>query len=437
VKFFEDPLRARLARNTAYNAAASAVGLLSAILLSALLLKDLGVERFGLWSLLWALSGSLALLDTRLGAAITPLTAESRAKGEGRGTGRLLSACTIFYLSLGLLELSLAAAAVRIPALARWLPEAVRQEARSAFLGAVAVLAVNSLSAGFLGFLQGFERYDQTGRLTIGVHLSRLAALSTVALHGGGLPALMAAELAMTVAQAGASGLMASRELRNAGGWALPDRAAFRRLLSFGSRVQVAHVAQAIMQHGDKILLSAFLDLSSVAYYDLGSKIANAMRSGPLLLVSATTPVASALASTGDKERLSRLYVKGTRALFLAAAPLWMGVMLFAPLLIRLWTHVTAPQAAWAARILSTGYLANLLSGMAYSASLGLGRPDMEMKRSLLMTVVNPALSAGLILALGAGGAPLGTAISLVIGSGYLMSTVQTALGRRWGDLIR
>ena len=215
-----------------------------------------------------------------------------------------------------------------------------------------------------------------------------------------------------------------------------PDRGAMREMVAFGGKLEVAHAAHLVSLHADKLLLSAFLGLTAVAYYDLGSKIAYVMRGLPLLLISATMPAAASIEAMGDRERLWRFYLSGTRALVFAGTPLLVFTTTGAGAILLAWTGVTALEARQAVWLLALGYYLNLVSGMANSVAVGIGKPELEMRRSLLAGSLNLGLSAALIPLLGFAGAPLGTALALAAGSWYLIHTFNAELGRPLSSVL-
>lgn len=425
-----------LARNTAFNVAASMVNLGVGLVLSPVLLTALGLERFGLWSLLWAITGSMGLLDLRLAAAITPLAAMAWAQEAHDRVARLVSAGLVFYVALGLMEVGAALIGTRTPGLMGWIPAPLREEGRFALALAVGVFALNGVTSVFSGLLAGLQRFDLSARIAMGVTVFRGILLVAVAWGGGGLRELVLAEGVVAGVQCAATVWKARQILPELCLLRAPDPRAFRELVSFGGKLQVAHAAHLVALHGDKLLLSGFLGLSAVAYYELGSKIAYLMRALPLLLISATMPVASAMEAVGDRKRIWEFYLAGTRVLVFAATPLLVFTATGAEAILLTWVGIDASEARQAVWLLAVGYYVNLVSGMANAVSVGMGKPEIEMRRSLLAGALNLGLSAGLIPLIGFSGAPLGTMLALAAGSWYLMQRFHTEVARPFSVVL-
>lgn len=426
-----------LLRNTAFNAGASFVSLGVGLVLSPVLLAALGLERFGLWSLLWAITGSLGLVDLRLAYAVTPLMAAAWARDERSRAAGLVNTGLAFYAGLGLVEVGAAIVWIRVPALVAWIPEPLRAEGRFALVAAVAVFALGSVTSVFAGVLQGLQRFDLASQIVMAVTGARGVSLVAVAVAGGGLRGLLLVEGVLAVGQCVVTARAVRQLLPDLPLLRAPDSRTLREMVAFGGKLQVAHAAHLVSLHADKLLLSAFLGLSAVAYYELGQKIAYVMRGLPLLLISAALPVVSTLEATGDRERLWEFYRTGMRAVIFAATPLLVFTLTGAGHILMAWAGVGALEARQAVWLLALGYYCYLVSVTASVTSVGMNRPELEMRRSLLAGTLNLVASAALIPLLGFPGAPLGTALSLAVGAWYLTRGLSAEFGRPASTLLR
>lgn len=434
---FQGPPRPpSLVRNTTFNLVASIVNLGVVLVVAPVLLATLGLQGYGLWSLLWAITGSLGLLDLRTSAALTPLAATALAREEHDRVARLLTTGLTFYAALGLLEVGAALLWVRVPNLMAWVPEPFGKEAHLAFVVAVAVFAINSVTTVFTGLLQAFQRFDLSARIAMVVTVFRGTILVAVAWGGGGLRELVLAEGSVACLQWMISAWVVQRLLPELRVFGRPDPSTFRELITFGGKLQIAHIAHLISLHADKLLLSAFLGLTAVAYYDLGQKIAYLMRRLPLLLISATMPVVSTMEATGDRERLWNFYLKCMRMVVFAATPLLIFTVTGAREILTAWVGIAPPEARQTVCLLALGYYVYLVSVMSNYVSVGMGKPELEMRRSLLTGALNIGLSVSLIPLIGFAGAPLGTALALAAGSGYLIRMLNIEFGRPPSDVL-
>jgi Na+-driven multidrug efflux pump len=72
-------------------------------------------------------------------------------------------------------------------------------------------------------------------------------------------------------------------------------------------------------------------------------------------------------------------------------------------------------------QILAVGYGFNILGGAASQTGAGIGRPEFDMRSTVLLSAVNPILSIALVREYGAPGAAAGTSAALVLSAIYLL----------------
>jgi O-antigen/teichoic acid export membrane protein len=419
-----------LAKNTVFNVVSSILRLMIGLVVSPILFWKLGAESYGLWSVIWAFSGTLELMDLRLGAAATPLVASARETGDNEQIIRLANTGFFFYGLLGLVTMVAAFGLMQIQAVTAWIPDNAQQDATLIIPAAVVVFSLSTIISLTSGLLQGLQRYDVTSTISVAVGIVRAALLIGIALAGGGLTELVLAEAGMVALRCLLLLLSVRRNIQGFRFLPHPSRDAFKALFSFGAKLEIAHAAHLISMHLDKLLLTAFLGLEVVAFYDLGAKLVGVARSLPMLLISATLPVASSLEASGEKERLWEFYEKGTGVLAWTGMPIFLWTAIGAGPLLFAWAGVTELEARITVWILALGYFINVYCGMANSIAVGIGKPELEMRRSMLAGLLNVVLSGSLLYLIGFPGAPIGSSLALIAGSIYLFSTVHSHFKR-------
>ena len=425
-----------LAKNTLFNIVDMSVRHSLALVLSPILFWSLGAQIYGLWSVIWAFSGSLGMIDLRLNAAMTPLVATAQSQGNTIRVGQLVNSGFLFYGGLGLAVYCASYAVMQIPALQLLIPEGIREDAEFAVPAAAAVFAFTTLLTMSDGILHGLQRYDITASIKMGIGVLRALLLISVALLGGGLKELVLVEVGISVALFVMSWIAVVRCVPDYRFTLRPERAIFTELLAFGSRLQVGHVAHLVALHFDKLILSALLGLQAVAFYDLGAKVVGIARTLPPLLVSATMPIASALHASGKREELWLLLKDGTQVLAWVGMPLFLWAVIGAEPLLTAWVGVASEDSQITLWLLAVGFFVKAYSEMGYNVIVGVGRPDVEMKRSLIAGGANIVLSTGLIQMIGFAGAPLGTSLALCIGAGILFAALIRHFGKPIGDMF-
>jgi O-antigen/teichoic acid export membrane protein len=96
-------------------------------------------------------------------------------------------------------------------------------------------------------------------------------------------------------------------------------------------------------------------------------------------------------------------------------------VALEAESILRLWLGAGVEQSTVLVQILVIGYGANVLAGAASQTGAGVGRPEFDMRGTILLTILTPILGVSLVRQFGAAGVAAGTSIALTISAVYLL----------------
>jgi O-antigen/teichoic acid export membrane protein len=196
----------------------------------------------------------------------------------------------------------------------------------------------------------------------------------------------------------------------------------FATLFSFGWRAQVGKLSNLINFQTDRVVVASvmrFGDMGLVGLYGLGEMLASKKRQIPALLVSALIPAASDLDARNSQDKLRALCIVSTKYMAAVAVPLAVFFAASADLLLLAWLgpkedlHI----AAWVLRILSVGYLFNVLPGPGLSVVLGKGRADLPMFAGLISMAANIAATIMLYWTLGFYGIPLATSLAMALSS--------------------
>jgi O-antigen/teichoic acid export membrane protein len=187
-------------------------------------------------------------------------------------------------------------------------------------------------------------------------------------------------------------------------------------LLRFGLQLQVTRLSDLVQLQFDKILLTRYVGLQSVAMYDFGSRPAGRAKQLPVTAIASLVSAVSALDAREDNARIQAALVRATRYLAVLSAPLFGFIVALAFPVMQVWLGPGHEQAALTLQLLSTGFFVNVVVSALALISQGRGEPQFHMRAMILQTILNIALSLTLVLTFGYFGAVLGTAISAITG---------------------
>jgi len=414
----------KVIRNTIYNNAGYFSQLLVSLFLTPFIIHKLGVEQFGVWVLIEVIVAYLSLLDlTGIGGAFVKYIAEYHVKEDFKSCNHLVNLGWVYYTCFWLI-IALIVVVFKNPILGLFKFSPYLSDVASfVFIGILFISLIRGSSSVFRSVLLGLQRMDLTNIIAVVSSLVNAVCVVLFLVLGFGLKGLVISGLISALLTGFFQIVFAHKILPQMKFRPFSlDREIFRKTFHYGVNIRIASISELINQHVDKILLGYFLNTKLVGLYELGAKMAKIAQSFPEQLLPAILPASSEFHALNDKDRLQKLYYRGSKYLCLLAFPMAFFVVSNASLIMIFWLGEPGfKESALALQILSIAYVLLLGAGMGRLIARGMGIPQYEMRSSVLIVVMNIFLSVILIIKFGFSGALLGTAISAASGSLYFM----------------
>ncbi|MGI5193028.1 polysaccharide biosynthesis C-terminal domain-containing protein [Streptomyces sp. CA-288835] len=420
-----------------FNTIAQAAPMVTYLALTPYLIGHLGVDRFGVWSLITIFVFALSVLDGGVGASLARFYAFYGAKNDREGTGRLIIGSLTVFLILGILvtTASLVCAPTVVAALS--IPEGLSAETQQLLLllGPLVTLALASNSATAL--LQAHARFRGLAAVSAGSCAAYAVGVMLLIDRGGDLPllALLAAGRYMLLLFGGLCLEIRHIRIRRP---LLPDATTRRDFGGYALRMQLSGITVFVNLQIDALVIAAMLPVRYVGIYAVGAQVADALRNLPMY---AFPPMLT---------RMTRVYAKhgltGAAREFHALQSRWLPSVLTygvvttvaVGIAVQVWLGTGFALSGAVAAILTAGYVTHVtLTGMRTCFVRAIGRPGYETRYSWCVTAVNLALTVPLAMLFGVVGVVLATAISHMAGSVYFVVLCRRLAGLRERPLPR
>lgn len=402
--------------NAVYNVLGFGASALYVIVLVPLIVSHLGLDQFGIWSLMIALTGYLSMADLGLGTSFVKYVAEYFSlRDYGRVNG-VLYLGLLFYGAVSLSMLAVGYAAFPLVFHLLHIPTEQFALARTTFLLSLAGFGFASLSAVFGSILTGLQRNDVYNLVQAVMFALKLAVASWTLEKEYGLTGLMIGDTLVTIIMMAVMALAARRTFRPLSLRSkIHDRSMLRMLFGFGAKIQVARLADMVQTQFDKFLLTRFVGLPFVSLYDFGSRPLTRMRMLPLTALASMLPAVSALDAEDNAARIRAATVRSTRYLFVGTLPLFAFVACFANELMTVWLGNGFDRSALTLQMLAVPFFLNVAAAPLSYVSQGKGEPQFAMYTNLAQIILNVFLSTLLVLRFGYYGAVAGTGIAITL----------------------
>jgi O-antigen/teichoic acid export membrane protein len=392
--------RASLAGNMLWNLVGSVIPLAVGLLAVPPLLDALGIDRFGILTLIWMLTGYFGFLDFGLGRALTKLVAERAVHADRGELGRLVWTALALMLAFGAFgALVLVLAADPLVRVVLNVPKDLQAEATGAVWFLALSLPLTIAGAGLRGVMDGLHLFKLANLIRMPLAALMFLAPLAVSLF---TPSLVALSISLFVVRG--AGLIAHwiacvrklPDLATVGGL---DLTLFRPLLGFGGWLTVSNVVGPLMTYLDRFLIGSLATLAAVAYYTTPYELVTKLLVVPVALTGVLFPTFSRELAHRSNES-HRLMSRSVAAVFAVLFPVILLIVAFAQEMLALWLGAAfAPNSFRVLQWLAAGVLINAMALVPFTFVQGAGFPDRVAKLHLLEL---PFYLAGLWYMLGA-----------------------------------
>jgi O-antigen/teichoic acid export membrane protein len=353
--------------------------LLAAIFCIPVLLAELGTERFGVLTLLWAVVSYAGLLDLGLGKVLTQQLAALEA--EGRSDRRAPVVASAMLLLVGVsLALCLLVGLVALLMADRVRPLSWGRDALWAGVLLMSSVPAVVLSNGFRGILEADRRFMAVNAVRLPMGLWTFVAPVVVCWISGPSLALIALVLsvgrwlALWAFMAAVGGCASPK-----GWWSHHETLLMRNLAKSGGWMTVSSLLSAFMGYLDRFVLAFLASPAAVAYYAVPHEVVTKLWILPTSIVSATFPrlVKSGAAQQGLGTELRR----SALLVLLLVVPVCALLGLGAEPILRSWVGASfALQAAPVLAVLCAGMVFGAVAAVPFNALHALGLQEQAAK---------------------------------------------------------
>ena len=281
--------------------------------LTPFLIRSLGAEGYGTWTLITALTGYMSLMALGVPMACVRYLAGHVAEGDTRKANQVIGSCAGLYLMVGAAALVLGAALAALFHLYA-LPVGLQAQAGLAY-----GLMVVYVSAGFIGLLpEGilFAHLEFVGRNAVriaGVVLRLILTVGLLTLRPT-LVVLALVQLACLAFDFAASWLLIHRRYPQCA--SVSPTSTVRRSGGSSPSACTSCVLQAgvrLTWETDALVIGALLGVGAVPYYAVANSLIVYLMEFIIAIAAVVSPMATRLHTEGKHEELRAIFLKWSK----------------------------------------------------------------------------------------------------------------------------
>jgi len=354
------------------------------------LLKTIGVEQLGIWSVVLVTTSVAGIANLGLSGSVVKFVARYVAKGENKTIADVIQTAIIsISVFVGLVLLIVYPFADLLLGLI--MPSDNLKEAILILPYALISLWIMIIASVLQSGLDGHQRIDIRSTILIIGALFHLI-LSFILVPRYGLVGLAYARVIQAIMILIGSWFIIKRFIP-----ILPvfpykwDRKLFREMISYGLNFQIISITQMICEPTTKVLLTKFGGLTMVGFYEMASRMIQQFRA---LLVSTNQVLVPVIADLEERnpKLIQNIYKKNYRLMFYIALPIYAIIIALAPSISEIWIGHYVTIFVIFSILLAINLVINTLSVPAYFSYLGIGKLKWNTLGHVITAVMNAIL---------------------------------------------
>lgn len=327
----------QILRNVGSSWFALGVNVLVGIFLSPFILHRLGDTAFGLWILIFSVTGYYGLFDLGIRSSIVRYIAKYSANDEHDELNRLVNTAMFSYSCIGIVAMVVTLVATYYVDSIFKVPPEFLVTARWLLLMVGTSVSLGFPVGVFSGILEGLQRFYLLNFTSISSTLLR-ALLIVVALHHGcGLLTVALITVGLPLISGLVNAIVVFHLLPLKFGSPYVNRSSFHRIASYSGTTFLIIVAGRLRFKTDALVIGTFVSAAAVTYFTIGSRLVDYASETVSSLAQIFIPMSSQSQAKGDLDGLRKILVLGNRACAFIIFPITAVLTILGKSVIEAW----------------------------------------------------------------------------------------------------
>jgi O-antigen/teichoic acid export membrane protein len=409
------------------------------IFLSPFILHRLGDTAFGIWVLIFSITGYYGLFDLGIRSSVVRYVSKFTAIDDIQDLAKLVNTSLFSYSCIGALSLLITVIlALYVDSIFK-IPPGLHSTARWLLLMVGTAIGLGFPLGVVGGFLDGLQKFYINNWTSVAANLVRVVLITLALTHGRGLLTVACITVILPLITSLVRGTIAYRICRVPFGLKYVDRKTFRMMANYSGVTLIIMIATQLKFKTDTIVIGSMMSLAAVTYFTIGSRIVNYTQQVVMALAQNFLPMASHSEATGNMDRLRKVFVAGNRLCAFTCFPITAALLILGKSVIEVWMGKKYVATSYPVLVIlivpSTLMWAQAASGRVL---FGISKHGTWAFVTLTEGICNLILSILLVRPYGINGDAYGTAIPLACSMILFMpGHLCKQLGIRLGTYLR
>ncbi len=329
--------RRQILKNVGSSWFALGINVAVGIFLSPYILHRLGDDAFGLWVIIFSVTGYYGLFDLGIRSSIVRYVAKYSATGEHDELNRLVNTAMFSYTGIGILAMATTLIVAKyINSISHIQPEfLVTAQWLLVIVGAAVSLGF-PLGV-FGGILEGLQHFYLLNFTSISATLLRALLIVIALQHGYGLLTVALITVGMPLLGSLVNAAAVFRHLQLRLGFRHVSRESLRRIANYSGTTFLIIVASRLRFKTDALVIGKFVSVAAVTYFTIGARLVDYAAEVVSSLAQIFVPMSSQSQAKGDLDGLRKIFVAGNRACAFIVLPMTAVLTILGKSVIEAW----------------------------------------------------------------------------------------------------
>ncbi len=405
-----------ISRNIFSNYVGIGGSIVIAFLLSPFLIHTLGDTNYGVWSVIAALTGYMALLDLGVSSAVAKYVAKYKALDDYPSLNKVMNTGLLILISVGILLICvspmIASGMVRFFGFENELGETVSKLILIASFDIAIFVTTNVLAGAYFGF----QRYEVINAVNLSVGIMKALAFYWALSNGYGLLAMGVISLISNIMITSALFLVLKKiEPKVRLNPARASRSTAISIVDYSKYTFLSMLAMQLVYYSDAFVIGYFLSAAAITIYTIPWSLTEYTNKLMLAITQTFVPVFSQQDATESNQEIYSTYITGTKFMLVLSNLLCLGILANGDYFIALW--MGEKYAVQCSALLMVLFTTQLIKGpqlLSYSILLGTANHKRYSFYNFGFSLLNLMLSIMLVQKYGLIGVAVATAITQI-----------------------
>jgi O-antigen/teichoic acid export membrane protein len=391
------------------------INVLVGIFLSPYILHRLGDAAFGLWVLIFAITGYYGLFDLGIRSSIIRYVAKYSANDEHDDLNRLVNTALFSYSGIGVVAMLITlVASFYVDAFFR-IPQNFRSTAHFLLIIVGSAVSLGFPLGIFGGILEGLQRFYVLNFTSVCSTLVRALLIVIALRHGFGLLTVALITVALPLLGSLVNATLVLRILPLHFHRKYLSRDSLQSIARYSGPTFMIIVASRLRFKTDAMVIGTFVSSVAITYFAIGSRLVDYVGEVVSSLAQIFIPMSSRSDAMGDSEQLKKIFIAGNRACALIVFPITASLIILGKSVIEVWVGARYVATSYPVLLILLIPTATMLAQSACGRVLfGIAKHKTLAMAILLEGIANLVLSIALVRRFGILGDAAGTAIPLL-----------------------